>query len=863
MAKQVLTLNDFSGGLNTVKDPRDIKNNELVTAQNIMVDEQGAVRTVGGMVAHTELALPVQAATLVGGYGLAMLESDYETEPVSYTAISNITFNSSGFLEGRTAISAFADAGGDPNKVTVTTSAAHGYSENESVNINNTTNYNGNYTITNVASTTYRIEHSFDGNDGTGRSNIRFGVKFPAGTEIKISGTSDNNGFYTVKYTTDVFMYLNVDAGIGALTGETVTSATILSLPKEDVLIILSDADNNNVDSYSKSQDVWTSSQMDIDASGGNQLNSGKIVYYSIDGAIRATDAEFANGSKVSWFGQIKRTHFGGTTAEDNYFDFFEKDNKLSAPTVGAIHLSNYPTANSGFNITVTHTPNTTSIWESAEYQVAFSFIYDGNQESLLYIPPSNGHTFTPDAGDSVTVVVRAQTDSDGYNPRISGGRVYAKVNDSDEEWFVLCDIDMRRGARATLSGEYTAWASVSGTTTSTGAIESIAPSVDTYAKLNGYSHSVQSNALGNDGEQWKWGLVANSRAFVFNVKRYDVSVDENIVYSDRMYFSEAGKFDTFPTSNYIDIVRGDSESYVAAHEYADRILAFKENSVQIVNISAGEPGDWFLESSEKYMGIIGPACSVKTQYGIAWVNDSGCFLYNGSEVKNLIDNKIDDDEWSDFIGNNVGIHYSSIGYERHKKQLIVMKDCTGTASSSGDAYLYDFKTGSWVKLLDAFSDSVVHSNFIHDWNGDLVVGYEDSSNVKFKKWDSDDTTSKSNVIFTTKDIDFGNPSLLKKIYAAYITYKLGANTQANPLEYSVDGKVDFTDITTGNGTATVGGSVSDTLPLASSWDVVKFTPASPISCQSLQLKFNLPSAGTFNINDVSIEYRQLRKRVN
>ena len=119
-------------------------------------------------------------------------------------------------------------------------------------------------------------------------------------------------------------MFLNVDAGIGALTTETGTSATILSLPKEDVLIILSDADNNNVDSYSKSQDVWTSSQMDIDASDGSQLNSGKIVYYSIDGAIRASDSEFLGSSRIRWFGQIKRIHFGGTTAKDFYFDFFD-----------------------------------------------------------------------------------------------------------------------------------------------------------------------------------------------------------------------------------------------------------------------------------------------------------------------------------------------------------------------------------------------------------------------------------------------------------------------------------------------------------------------------------------------------------
>ncbi|MBC8549764.1 MAG: hypothetical protein H8D23_08935, partial [Candidatus Brocadiales bacterium] len=84
MPKQILTLNDFSGGINSVKDPRDIKVNELAVAQNIMVDEQGAVRTPGGWVSiDSPTNISPQAATLVGGYGLEILESDYETEPIT------------------------------------------------------------------------------------------------------------------------------------------------------------------------------------------------------------------------------------------------------------------------------------------------------------------------------------------------------------------------------------------------------------------------------------------------------------------------------------------------------------------------------------------------------------------------------------------------------------------------------------------------------------------------------------------------------------------------------------------------------------------------------------------------------------
>ena len=43
MPKQVAILNDFSGGLNNLKNARDINNNQLHDIQNMMVDMQGGM----------------------------------------------------------------------------------------------------------------------------------------------------------------------------------------------------------------------------------------------------------------------------------------------------------------------------------------------------------------------------------------------------------------------------------------------------------------------------------------------------------------------------------------------------------------------------------------------------------------------------------------------------------------------------------------------------------------------------------------------------------------------------------------------------------------------------------------------------
>mgnify|MGYP002725560829 CR=1 FL=1 len=869
MPKQVLTLNDFSGGLNSVKDPRDIKLNELAVAQNIMVDEQGVIRTPGGMVSHT--VIDSQAATLIGGYGLSSFESDYEQSPLSVTGISNLDFSYtnvvSGYISMETSISSFADAGG--GNVTVTTSANHGYASSHKVNISHTTNYNGDsYVITNVTANTFDIVHSWDGDDATGISRLDWSSIFQAGQQIRVKGSDDNDAFYLIRsFSSSLGMSVNP-----TLTNESNTSAAVKLMRNADVLIALSDADNNKVDIYSKNTDersetAWSNDKIDIVGENVPQYTSGKIVYYTIDGAIRSTDAEFDNASRIRWYGFINRTHFQDAQSKDQYFGFFEKDNKLTAPTDCQIG-NTYPTANVGFDLDISTPVNSDSNWEAATYEVAISFIYDGNQESLLY---KSADTFTVADGDSVTISVHAKITSvgSGYNPRISGGRAYARIQNSDNPWVLLCDIDMRRGGRATLDGTYSSWedGATPATESKTGTITSLSQNLDTYEILNGYSHEVVSNSMGGDSEQWKFGLVANRRAFIFNVRKYDEGVAENVTFGDRIYYSLSNKFDTFLPDNYITPVRGDAESYVCGIEFADRLLAFKQNSVQIINISSPDPAGWSLESKHKYMGIRNPSAVTRTEFGVVWVNDSGCYFYNGAKIVNLIGDdinnipsKIDDDEWATFIG-IISTHQSIIGYERHKKQLIVMKDCTGsvTTNDSGDAYLYDFKTSSWVKLIDAFTDGVVYSNFKHDWNGDLIICKENGSNVEFYKWDSDDTTGKSNIELRTKDIDFGSPGTYTKIYKIIVTYKSSEN-QTTPLEYSIDGKNSWTDF---NNISIDGGGVDTVMDSSTSWEVAVFDHStnSPLLVQSLQLKFNPASSGTININDINIEYRNLPNR--
>ena len=74
MPKQILKLDQFHGGLNSNSDPRDIAPNELSTAVDVMVDELGKIRTMGGTDTHGEA--PANVAAINPGYGLFQFSHD-------------------------------------------------------------------------------------------------------------------------------------------------------------------------------------------------------------------------------------------------------------------------------------------------------------------------------------------------------------------------------------------------------------------------------------------------------------------------------------------------------------------------------------------------------------------------------------------------------------------------------------------------------------------------------------------------------------------------------------------------------------------------------------------------------------------
>ena len=192
------------------------------------------------------------------------------------------------------------------------------------------------------------------------------------------------------------------------------------------------------------------------------------------------------------------------------------------------------------------------------------------------------------------------------------------------------------------------------------------------------------------------------------------------------------------------------------------------------------------------------------------------------------------------------------IGYLPKKRQLIVAKSA-GTGSGNGDIYLYDLVTKSWVQGDSKLTDNVRQTNFVTDWNGDLVHAHTSGTVVK---WD-DASAATSNLLFATKDMTFGQPGQRKKLHKVYITYKGDASSLV--VKYAIDGETASGSYKQfNNGTSDTDTPLAN-LSSATDWSLAELKPATSSEANNLySAKFHLSgTAGAgFEINDINVVFR-------
>jgi hypothetical protein len=431
---------------------------------------------------------------------------------------------------------------------------------------------------------------------------------------------------------------------------------------------------------------------------------------------------------------------------------------------------------------------------------------------------------------------------------RVSGFKIYMRRQNTDV-WYLQSEIDMTKGHKWYGRGDYEMWANDDELTDCAycqGEFLDRPREIETYESETGYDSSASGIGFDTTDTGFKTAVVANGIAYAGNVRIKDWKGNIE-TYGDAILKSAVGKYDSFTLERRIATSKADGDSIIKLEEYADRLLEFKKKKMSLINISQEIE---FLEDVFMFKGVTHPSAVCKTDYGIAWVNDQGCYLYDGQKVIDLLERDgrklIKQSDWETFTTNT-----PMIGYIPKKRQLLVVDDNSSTGTQN--VFIYDLVTRSWIEGYNNTFHSAALTNFVIDWNNDLIISSVSDTGA-FYKWDDSADTS-DDMVISTKDIDFREPGQKKNVYKVIVTYQSGNATTNVQVDYGVDGDTSFSyDFTVPE------------LPAANGWQTAELVPDAPSEAKnikSIRLRFatdgTVPAA--FEINDITIVYRLKGKR--
>ena len=364
-------------------------------------------------------------------------------------------------------------------------------------------------------------------------------------------------------------------------------------------------------------------------------------------------------------------------------------------------------------------------------------------------------------------------------------------------------------------------------------------PEVYSYASLNGYyaeeMYGKSPDEL-DDGDTGPVAHVVDYKACV--VGQRGVVYIGNVRFNgkqrpDAMMFSMPGKPGLFPMFNTFDSPSSDGSPIIALASFRDTVLQFKKNSLYVINVS--NPQQFFAEAVFRDCGVGNPAQVFTTSFGVIFVNDYGCFIYDGGKVVSLTSGKIDD--WAGAMNN------PAVGYDPRSQSIVVLEDIA--SNSNIDGWVYNMTTQSWSKGVSMITASRYYSNFIIDSTGYLCIHSSGSTSLYNYNADKSADTGDQTITYTTKDIDFGLPSQTKKIFKIYVTY-FSDDASVPTLTYGKDGAAPTSAFDSGafassGGLQTTEFTVTDT-------DLT--------GIKSLSLKATGSTDHSFEIQDISILYR-------
>ena len=400
---------------------------------------------------------------------------------------------------------------------------------------------------------------------------------------------------------------------------------------------------------------------------------------------------------------------------------------------------------------------NTAGTFTKTNYvELYFSYVYEGGYVSRpkrFQVDATNGSTnyqSTATKTDSramgIFVIIGRQlsggTGTGAYNERLKGVEIWAKYTETDpSNLYLICDIDLNKGFRSNLAGDWHALSSLTmngqhhGYTT--GAIGVSAGSAFDHHKRSNYlvfnsPNLVESfyqrygldykDPIGFDtgGAGWKSACIFNRRAYYGNV--HIRGKEDSLVYKpDGILKSAVGMYGTVGISNLVEATINDGDEITSLQVVGNKLLQFKKNSLTIMGIKTLENGQSreIIEQIIHHVGIQSDNQVTQTPYGLFWVSRSGIYIYNGESVQRLTENpqgsSISKAEWEEFY--NARLH---CGYDAYWNQVLIARDLR----NNNETLIYSFNNKAFSSSNDLFN-STKKSGFTQTRDGHLLWAEE------------------------------------------------------------------------------------------------------------------------------------------
>ena len=493
----------------------------------------------------------------------------------------------------------------------------------------------------------------------------------------------------------------------------------------------------------------------------------------------------------------------------------------LTPPTITLAGGSGAAEANISAELTTSDAcVNNGGTWTAADANIANSVEYD---------PPGEIQKDDEKLGLRLTCSIHPKSEVSGRKQVFDwnrGGNRVTKINiytnkysddagtiPESEDFAYICSFDLENGYENE-DGTYEGWTSDSGQYKATSGW---------FGKM--FDTNFQ-NRTGMFPDTWHTGLrfktatILNRRVYAGNVYMKETGQSTEQSFPDRIVKSLPGQFDNFTDYDILDVTVDDGDEIVVLETFGGQLLQFKKSTLYIIDVTT-EPE--FIRATHRHRGVPSIHSVATTDFGVAFGNAYGAFLYNGEIVSELSTSVIED-EWKALYDGDI-----ITGFHPEYKVLFF------TNGTSSDFLVYDMVARSWMKGAGTERiDGGFKSKFFV-YNNSLVSADTNSNAVEFKKWEetlSGDLTGASSITWKSKEFDFGNPSTSKFVYKVYVTYKTSGSDTS-----SVQMRAFYND-GTGGTNATTGVVLTGTMGATNgTWNTVELVPNPRLSCKPFDLQ--------------------------